>query len=102
MPFDTDAYIRRLANSHGLTEKPGDTDRAELTDRAVRAELADIKRRTQTLHAWSAAVIAEHQTGDTPAADAANPAPNPSQPGCRCHLRRPDRRPGCRCTGRRR
>jgi hypothetical protein len=101
MPFDTDAYIRHLAKAHGLTAKPGDTDHADLTDRAVRAELADIKRRTQTLHAWSAAVIAARQAADTTAADA-NAAPNPSRPRCRCHLRRPDRRPGCRCGTRRR
>ncbi|GAA2039388.1 hypothetical protein GCM10009839_46680 [Catenulispora yoronensis] len=101
MPFDTDAYIRRLASAHGLTAKPGDTDHSELTDRAVRAELADIKRRTKTLHAWSAAVIAAHQSDETTADDTANCAPDPSRRGCRCHQRRPDRRPGCRCDPRR-
>lgn len=99
MPFDADAYVRRLAATHGLAAKPG-SDRAELTERAVRAELADIKRRTQTLHAWSAAVIAANETDDTTAANA-NAAQNPSWPRCRCHLRRPDRRPGCRCSPRR-
>ncbi|NUS56053.1 MAG: hypothetical protein HOV66_14530 [Streptomycetaceae bacterium] len=101
MPFDTDAYIRRLASAHGLTAKPGDTDHTELTDRAVRAELADIKRRTKTLHAWSAAVIAAHHADGTASTDGENTAQDPARRGCRCDQRRPDRRPGCRCDPRR-
>jgi len=100
MPFDTDAYIRRLANAHGLTAKPGDTDHAELTVRAVRAELADIKTRAQNLHNWSAAVIASHQADTTRPGQAQVTAADPARPGCRCALRRPDRRPGCRCKSR--
>jgi len=62
MAFDTHAYIRDLAAVHGLAPKPGDTDRADLTSRAVRAELEDIKARTQALHDWSAAVVTDHET----------------------------------------
>jgi hypothetical protein len=96
MAFDTDAYIRDLAAAHGLAPKPGDAGRADLTERAVRAELSDIKRRTRILHTWSAAVIADHQDDHAHPAD--DPAVVPTRPGCRCALRRPDRRPGCRCT----
>ena len=100
MSFDTDAYIRQLAEVHGLTAKPRDTDRADLTERAVRTELADIKRRTQNLHNWSAAVIASHQADTTQFGHAAVTTTDPVRPGCRCALRRPDRRPGCRCKSR--
>jgi hypothetical protein len=58
--FDTDAYITGLAATHHLHPDPADTDRAELTRRAVAAELADIKARTNALHQWSTTVLAEH------------------------------------------
>lgn len=60
MAFDTDAYISGLAATHGLQTDPADTDRAELTSRAVAAELADIKARMNAMHQWSTAVLAEH------------------------------------------
>ena len=60
MAFDTDAYISALAVTHGLEPDPDDTDRAELTRRAVAAELADIKARMNAMHQWSTAVLAEH------------------------------------------
>jgi hypothetical protein len=63
MAFDTATYIHALATAHGLTADPADTDSEELTRRAVRAELAAIKHRTQALQNWSAAVVAEHETG---------------------------------------
>ncbi|MFL6116490.1 MAG: hypothetical protein ACJ786_34805 [Catenulispora sp.] len=63
MALDTDAYIRDLAAIHGLAPKPGDSDLADLTSRAVRAELEEIRARTQALHDWSAAIIADHDTG---------------------------------------
>ena len=87
MAFDTDAYIRDLAAIHGLAPKPGDTDRADLTSRAVRAELEDIKTRTQALHDWSAAVIADHDTAGTHSAEPRRPGPT---------RRRPHSRPGTR------
>lgn len=94
MAFDTDAYIRDLAAVHGLAPKPGDTDRADLTSRAVRAELEDIKTRTQALHDWSAAVVADHdaavpRTADTAAVGAAARRSRPAR-------RRPAARPSTR------
>jgi hypothetical protein len=58
--FDTDAYISGLAATHRLQRDPADTHRAELTRRAVAAELADIKARMNAMHQWSTAVLAEH------------------------------------------
>ena len=60
MAFDTDAYISGLAATHRLQPDPADTDRADLTGRAVAAELADIKARMNAMHQWSTAVLAEH------------------------------------------
>jgi hypothetical protein len=62
MTFDPHAFIRALAAAHGLTAESADTDRADLTRRAVQCELEDIKRRMQALHDWSAAVTADHET----------------------------------------
>lgn len=100
MTFNTQTYIDALAAAHGLAAKPGDTDRADLTERAVRAELADIKTRTQNLHNWSAAIIASHQADNTGPGQDPAAAIDRARPGCRCALRRPDRRPGCRCKSR--
>lgn len=61
MSFDTHAYVRDLAAAHGLTAEPDDTGHADLTRRAVRRELEDIKRRIQALHDWSVAVSADHE-----------------------------------------
>jgi hypothetical protein len=58
--FDTDAYITGLAVTHCLRPDPADTDRAQLTRRAVAAELADLKARANAMHQWSTAVLAEH------------------------------------------
>jgi hypothetical protein len=100
MTFDTQTYIDILAATHGLAAKPGDENHADLIERAVRAELADIKTRTQNLHNWSAAVIASHQADTTGPAQAPVTSTDPARPGCRCALRRTDRRPGCRCKSR--
>ena len=100
MPLDINAYIRSLAETHGLTAKPGDTDHPDLTERALRAELADLKTRAQNLHIWSTTIIASHQTDTTRSGQVPLATTDPARPGCRCALRRPDRRPGCRCKSR--
>lgn len=94
MAFDTDAYIRDLAAVHGLAPKPGDTDRADLTGRAVRAELEDIKTRTQALHDWSAAVVAYHDSAQPHTAETATVG----AAACRSRpaRRRPVNRPSAR------
>lgn len=101
MLFDSDAYIRRLAETHGLTAKPGDTDHADLTERALRAELADLNARAQNLHNWSSTIIADQQAETTGTGRALVTTIDSARPGCRCALRRPDRQPGCRCKSRR-
>ena len=86
MAFDTDAYISGLAATHRLKTDPADTDRAELTSRAVATELADIKARANAMHQWSTAVLAEHnrevaQTlGRQPRAPRQSPSPTPADP----------------------
>jgi hypothetical protein len=100
MTFDTQTYIDTLAAAHGLAAKPGDTNRSNLTERAVRAELADIKTRTQNLHNWSATIVASHQADTTSRGQTPGVTIDLARPGCRCALRRPDRRPGCRCKPR--
>jgi hypothetical protein len=81
MTFDADSYLHALAAAHGVTTGPGDTDGEDLARRAVQAELADIKRRAQALHDWSA-VVADHETGRERHADATRPARRyPHTPG---------------------
>lgn len=94
MAFDTHAYIRDLAAVHGLAPKPGDTDRADLISRAVRAELDDIKARTQALHDWSAAVVADHD--GTQPHTAATTVAGAAQRRSRAARRRPASRPAAR------
>ncbi|MBS2538389.1 hypothetical protein KGQ20_37130 [Catenulispora sp. NF23] len=95
MAFDTDTYICDLAAVHGLAPKPGDTDRADLISRAVRAELDDIKARTQALHDWSAAVVADHDGAQphTAATTVAGAAQRRSRPARRRPASRPAARP---------
>ena len=97
MPLDADSYVRSLAKAHGRTAKPCDTDHADLTERALRAELADLNTRAQNLHNWSATIIADHEAETTGTGQALVTTIDSARPGCRCALRRPDRQPGCRC-----